>query len=221
MIMKKGFTLVELLITVGLFVIIITIAVGGFTNAVRTQRQVSLLISAQSNVSLVLEQMSREIRTGYLFCHTAQSPVTDWGVGTPRANPPATRFRIADVSSLHQPHPSGSWTCNGLDFYDAEGNHVLYETTSTGPLAGALIESSTQLTNGALSITGGDITVKYLKFYLYGQVEDDHTPPRVTIVIGVAPSSTDPGVASDIINLQTTVSSRIIDCDTTVTPYGC
>ncbi len=221
MIMKKGFTLVELLITVGLFVIIITIAVGGFTNAVRTERQVSLLISAQSNVSLVLEQMSREIRTGYLFCHAANPPVTDWGVGTPRGNAAGNALPDCGCVISTSTAPAGMWTCSGLDFYDADLNHVLYETTSTGPLAGALIESSTQLTNGALSITGGDITVKYLKFYLYGQVEDDHTPPRVTIVIGVAPSSTDPGVASDTIYLQTTVSSRIIDCDTTVTPYGC
>ena len=31
--MKKGFTLIEMLVTVSLFAIIITIAVGGFTNA--------------------------------------------------------------------------------------------------------------------------------------------------------------------------------------------
>jgi prepilin-type N-terminal cleavage/methylation domain-containing protein len=67
--MKKGFTLIEMLVTVGLFAIIVTIAVGAFVNAERTERQVSSLIAAQSNVSLAVEQMSRNIRTGYLFCH--------------------------------------------------------------------------------------------------------------------------------------------------------
>ena len=83
--MKKGFTLVELLITVGLFTVIVTIAVGGFINAIRTQRQVSSLISAQSNVSLALEQMTRAIRTGYLFCHapgsTTYSPLCNGSSG--------------------------------------------------------------------------------------------------------------------------------------------
>jgi len=216
--MKKGFTLVELLITVGLFVVVITIAVGGFTNAIRTERQVSSLISAQSNISLALEQMSREIRTGYLFCHAPD--VTDWGVGTPRGEPAGNALADCGCTISQLPAPAGSWTCSTLDFYDSEANHVAYETASTGTLAGTLIESSTQLQN-PLSITGNDITVKYLRFILYGQVEGDHTPPRVTIVIGVAPNSTDPAVANDVINLQTTVSSRIIDCDTTADPPNC
>jgi len=217
--MKKGFTLVELLVTVGLFVIIITIAVGGFTNAIRTERQVSSLISAQSNVSLALEQMSREIRTGYLFCHAGTPPVTDWGVGTPQGSAAANALPDCGCTISRSPAPTGSWTCNALDFYDAATNHVVYETTSTGPLAGTLIESSTQLLN-PLSVTGGGITVKYLKFYLYGEVEGDNTPPRITIVIGITPSSSDPAVANDVINLQTTVSSRNIDC-APGTPASC
>jgi len=203
--MKKGFTLVELLITVGLFVIVITIAVGGFTNAIRTERQVSSLIAAQSNVSLVLEQMSREIRTGYLFCHDA-------GGATPSS-------RCNDVNNSSLPTCSvaastGVWTCPTLDFYDAQVNHVNYSWAG-----GQLMESVG--TNPALSLTGDTITVKYLKFTLFGQTEGDNWPPRITISIGVTPSSTDPAVANDVINLQTTVSSRIIDCNTATNPPQC
>ena len=204
--MKKGFTLVELLITVGLFVIIITIAVGGFTNAIRTERQVSSLISAQSNISLVLEQMSREIRTGYLFCHT------------PGATTPSSSCDDADpsdpVGTQCQVDPStNTWTCPALDFYDAESNHINYSWAG-----GQLMES---INGGApLSVTGDTIAVKYLRFTLFGQTEGDNWPPRVTIAIGVAPSSTDQGVAGDVINLETTVSSRIIDC-TPTTPAKC
>lgn len=66
----QGFTLVELLIAIGLFSIVITIAMGGFVRALRSQRQVVALIAANSNVSLVMEQISREMRTGYYFCET-------------------------------------------------------------------------------------------------------------------------------------------------------
>ncbi len=210
--MKKGFTLVELMVTVGLFIIIITIAVGGFTNAVRTQRQVSSLISAQSNVSLVLEQMARQIRTGYLFCNTIGNTQTGSGaLGTT----PAGSVPDCGCTLSYPPAPSGSWTCNALDFYDAESNHILYSTSTTG----ALMESVNA--NPAQAVTGNEVSVRYLQFQLYGQVEGDHWTPRVTISIGIAPSSTDPAVASDVINLQTTVSARTIDCVPGASPAQC
>lgn len=65
---SRAFTLVEMLIAIGLFSIVITIAMGGFVRALRSQRQIVALIAANSNVSLVMEQMSREMRTGYYFC---------------------------------------------------------------------------------------------------------------------------------------------------------
>jgi hypothetical protein len=51
----------------GLFAVVMGIAVGGFVSAIRTQRQAAGLLLANSNASLVLEQMAREIRTGYQF----------------------------------------------------------------------------------------------------------------------------------------------------------
>jgi type IV fimbrial biogenesis protein FimU len=206
--LQKGFTLIELLVTVGLFMIIITIAVGGFTNAIRTQRQVSSLISAQSNVSLALEQMAREIRTGYLFCNTVGNTqaVVGGGVGGAPAD-------CGCVLSTAPGAPAGSASCTGLDFYDSGGNHVVYSDVN-----GSLVASTTA---GAQSITGNTVFVKYLQFQLYGQVEGDHWTPRITISIGIAPSSTDPAVSGDVVNLQTTVSARTIDCVAGATPAQC
>lgn len=195
---KKGFTLVELLITVGLFAIVITIAVGGFTNAIRTQRQVASLISAQSNVSLALEQMTRAIRTGYLFCNTIGNTQPVAG-----GNPNGAKADCGCVLSA-APGPYGSWTCSALDFYDAEGDSTVYSLQN-----GALMEDNG---SGPLSITGNMVSVKYLQFELFGQTEGDHWPARVTISIGVAPSSTDSAVSGDVFNLETTVSARTIDC---------
>lgn len=65
---RDSFTIVELLVSIGLFSVIISIAIGGFVRALRAQRQIVALINANSNISLVVEQMVREIRTGYNFC---------------------------------------------------------------------------------------------------------------------------------------------------------
>lgn len=204
---KKGFTLIELLITVGLFAVIVTIAVGGFTNAIHTQREVSSLIASESNVSLALEQMARQIRTGYLFCTIPGNTQATTGNNAPYEADPDCGCQLSSVSDPSA--PADAWTCNALDFYDANGNEIVYLLQN-----GALVESSTAdiAQGGPQSVTGNDVTVKYLNFQLFGQVEGDNWPPRVTISIGIAPSSTDSAISSDVFNLETTVSSRNIDC---------
>lgn len=71
--MKKGFTLIELMVAMSLFVIVVGIASGTFVNALRTQRNVVALMAANDNASLTLEQMIREIRTGKGFSGSGTS----------------------------------------------------------------------------------------------------------------------------------------------------
>lgn len=66
--LRKGFSLVEVIVAVSLFTIVAAIAAGGFVNALRAQRQAAALVAANNNVSLALEQMVRELRTGFSFC---------------------------------------------------------------------------------------------------------------------------------------------------------
>ncbi|MDP2598666.1 MAG: prepilin-type N-terminal cleavage/methylation domain-containing protein [Candidatus Liptonbacteria bacterium] len=65
---RAGFTLIEMLVAITLFAITVSIAMGGLAIALRSQRRVAALISANNNMSLVFEQMAREIRTGSNFC---------------------------------------------------------------------------------------------------------------------------------------------------------
>ena len=61
---KEGFTVVELIVAMGLFVILLGIVSGSFINALRTQRRIVALVAANDNANISLEQMAREIRTG-------------------------------------------------------------------------------------------------------------------------------------------------------------
>ncbi len=65
---QMGFTLIELLIAITIFSLAVLLAASGFVRALRSERQASLFFSVNSNLSLVLEQMAREIRTGTNFC---------------------------------------------------------------------------------------------------------------------------------------------------------
>ncbi len=73
---RSGFTLIEMLVAIALFAIAVSVAIGGFARALRTQREVIQLIAANSNASLALEQMAWEVRTGSNF-QSCQSPCTE------------------------------------------------------------------------------------------------------------------------------------------------
>ncbi len=64
-----GFTLIELVVATSLFVAAMVVIVGLFIRVVKTQRMVQSLMGAQSNASLSLEQMMRELRTGFSFSY--------------------------------------------------------------------------------------------------------------------------------------------------------
>ena len=64
---KKGFTMIELLVAMGLFVVVMGIASTVFVQSLRAQRSIVALMAANDNASLSLEQMMREIRTGSNF----------------------------------------------------------------------------------------------------------------------------------------------------------
>lgn len=64
---RRGFTMIELLVSTGLFVVLISIASGAFIQALRTQRIVTNLSISMNDASFVMEQISREVRVGFNF----------------------------------------------------------------------------------------------------------------------------------------------------------
>jgi prepilin-type N-terminal cleavage/methylation domain-containing protein len=73
---RHGFTIVELLVALTIFAIVVSVAVGGFVRALRIQRQLAAFVAANGNVSLAIEQMSREIRTGHDFSTPSAGALT-------------------------------------------------------------------------------------------------------------------------------------------------
>ncbi len=202
---RKGFTIVELLVAIALFSILVTIGVGGFVNALHTQRQVAGLLAAESNASVTLEQMAREIRTGDLFCHDADSTTP-----SPACGCTVTRSNYADATApvvVNDPTLLGNlpvWTCSALTYGNGTGQTISYALQNGVVMR--TVNGDTQ------AITGDNVAVKYLTFTLFGNTEGDNWTPRITIGIGIAPNSTDPALINNVLNLETTISARNIDC---------
>ena len=65
--LTSGFTLIELMIAMGVFVLLIGIVVNIFISSLQKQRSAVALMVTNDNASIALEQMAREIRTGKGF----------------------------------------------------------------------------------------------------------------------------------------------------------
>ncbi|MCL5733964.1 MAG: prepilin-type N-terminal cleavage/methylation domain-containing protein [Patescibacteria group bacterium] len=124
----RGFTIIELLVAMGVFLIVIAIAIGGFVQALRTERQTMALLNANSNMSLVIEQIDREIRTGYNFCYGGglMPDCTDNSFSFINANGEQVTYALGNGSNgsdLHtiyrnnQPLTAPDVIINSLNFY--------------------------------------------------------------------------------------------------------
>lgn len=68
---RKGFTLIEMVISLAIFSIVAVIAVGALVRILGQNRQAQSIQSSVNNLSFALESMSRELRTGRNYhCYT-------------------------------------------------------------------------------------------------------------------------------------------------------
>jgi prepilin-type N-terminal cleavage/methylation domain-containing protein len=64
---QKGFTLVELLVAMTIFMVAVSIASAAFIRTLRSQQALVGLMAANDNAALSIEQMTREIRLSQNF----------------------------------------------------------------------------------------------------------------------------------------------------------
>lgn len=185
---KQGFTLIEMLVAVGLFSILFAIAAGGFVSALRAQRQAADLIAAESNIGLAIEQMAREIRTGYLFCHNLDGTLNT-----------ACNFIKAKVLPNHLTYDE----FQNLEYYNANGEKVDYSLSN-----GTLMRADSAEESGLpQAITATNVNVTSLTFTVFENSQPGAGwNPRIVIDITIAPK--DQEVSWDALHLQTTVSAR-------------
>jgi len=70
---KSGFTLLETMVAIGIFSVVVVLTTSGFIRSLRTQRQASAFAYVNDNLSTVIEQMMREVRTGTDICFNSTS----------------------------------------------------------------------------------------------------------------------------------------------------
>lgn len=181
---QSGFTVVELLVSVFVFFIVVTIAVGSLLAIVDANRRAQSLNGVMNNLQFALESMAREIRTGtHYYCGIGQAI-------------DATR----DCTSA-----SVGVSSRVLSFTDQTGLRTYYTLTE-----GTLVRDTNFYDGvGQVAMSGTDVQITDLQFYVDGSSRGG-SQPRVTMVVrGKTTSQPDEEQAS--FDVQTVITQRIYD----------
>lgn len=186
--MNKGFTLVEMLVSVAIFSIVMVIALGSLLAMSESDRKAQTLKSVINNLNFSLDSMSRAIRTGTTYhCDIGQGSATATRdcSGTPAAS---MAFKAADGSTVSYCFASGA---------------ILREVT---PSSGTPDTSCAAA--GFAAITSPEVVISSLSFYIIGAT-DPNIQPKVTILVSGAVQQS--ATQQTKFNLETSVTQRLYD----------
>lgn len=152
---EAGYTLVELIIAVGLFALIMVLVAGAYLMMIALNRQAQATATGINNLSFGLEEMTREIRTATRYnCNTS-------GGGSCPAG--GTAFFLTDST----------------------GAVVSYSRSVSSSYCGALGGGCIVKTAGGSThpLTDPSVNITALTFYVTGTTAGDTAQPHVSIII--------------------------------------
>jgi type II secretory pathway pseudopilin PulG len=193
---KRGYTIIEMMIAISLFIIIIMTGMEALLNANLLHQKSQSMRSILDNLSFVMEDMSRNLRTGYHYrCVTVES--TDLSAGnieTPKSGQNCWGIAFEYQDGIIN-NPNDQW----VYFIDSTGK--IFKATS-GPYN---LSNFIQLTPDEISI---DVVSSVFNVEGAEPPPGDSRQPFVTIkLVG---NITFKNIVSPF-SLQTSVSQRQID----------
>lgn len=154
--MKKdfGFTLMEMIVAVGIFSVVITIALAGFANILDIQKRADAIRTAYDSIDFVMEVMSREIRTGTEYCISS--------------------YQLSCSSSFFHFTPASDSDLTTAYQFNAIDKRIEI----------AVVNDSIQIqSDDWKAFTPPGVEIKNLEFNVTGSDPNDGIQPMVTIII--------------------------------------
>lgn len=182
--LKRGFSLIEMLVAVSLFATSATISIGTILAVSEAQQKVLSLRIVQDNLSYVFDTMTKEIRTGTSF-HCGW--LDDFSAS------PADCVFGGDSFTFKN-------SDGGKITYQAKNNRIERIFEGGGPAQAILV------------LTAPEAIITNLKFYVRGALpvsSSDYYQPRVTFILQ-GQAGLKERIRSNV-NIQTTISQRTLD----------
>jgi prepilin-type N-terminal cleavage/methylation domain-containing protein len=202
---NAGFSLIELLVSIALFSVVITMSVGTMIVLLDANAKAQNMNVLMTNLSFALNSMSREIRTGFSYhCdYSAVEAAIPTPIETNDCPDGGTRLSVVETDNSLTGGPRGSYDIGSrvtyyyVPSYFSNGNGAILRRVGT---------------RGALPLTSEEINITEFSLLVVGAdpgpLDGAHSP-RVRLLIA--------GEAGEIegldtsFRLQTTVTQRLLD----------
>ncbi|MES2214150.1 MAG: type II secretion system protein [Patescibacteria group bacterium] len=185
--MKKGFTLIEILTAVSLFLVIMTLSMGAIIGIFNANNKVGAQKTTIDNLNFAVEAMSREMRFGSRYhCETSAT-----------ANPPFT----SPLNCIDTTVPGRL-----VSFLANDGVTQIAYRFNNGSLEKSM--DADQMNPTYTAVTAPEINIQNLEFYVLGAGADTLQPKVIIKIRGKAGRK--PSDISDF-SLETMVSQRSLD----------
>ncbi len=204
---ERGFTLIEVMISVGLFTVLMVIGIGAILAVSSTNRRTQAMRSIIDNLSFVMEDMARSMRLGdYFVCKDSLNPITFsdvWGLNSDGAIGQLTQDGEDCKSIAFEPY----WNFSASN----PENQIIYQIGN-----GAILKKNEQMSFIDIMdpITPVEVNIDSARsgFTVTGSSKpaDDFRQPKINIVL--TGTITVNGKTSEF-NMQTSVSQRSLDVD--------
>jgi prepilin-type N-terminal cleavage/methylation domain-containing protein len=178
---QNGFTLIELIVAIGVFSIVMVIATGSLLSVITANRKAQSFKSVLNNLSFAVESMSRSMRVGSVYhCGDVSTYSTERNCGS------GDSFMAFEASNGDVGDP------NDQIIYRLNGGRIQRSTNSGGDYSW---------------VTAIDVVIDDLKFVVRG-TGSNPSQPSVTISI-TGHMEIDQRTRTDF-NLETYVSQRLL-----------
>lgn len=191
--LHKGFSLIELLVSMALFIVVLTIGIGALMVLISSNAKAQNMQAAVSNIQFSLDSMSREIRTGYsYYCSNGTETTGDIAV-----------TQDCDKGTYLSLIEGGKSLTGGAD-----NRRIAYRYNSSDQSV------ERKIGQGAwVRLTDPNVNVTTLYFNVANSASKENggnlLQPNVTIFLSGEVDGVEKTEAS--FTLQTTVTSRVLD----------
>jgi prepilin-type N-terminal cleavage/methylation domain-containing protein len=219
---QKGFTLIEMIVSLGIFSIVVTTAVGALLIIMSTNQQLQAEQNVMTNLAFALDSMTREVRTGYSYvCGSASiisgsigggpnRKIFDTGTDHDSMGTSTTKDCVDGNNSNH--NYQGISFFEGGNSISGSANRIMYYFDQNDTANKKIMRRVGN--NTAQSILSSGIELLDVEFFVsgadaWGGFGGDLEQPTVTIYIEAKARDNNPN--SNSYALQTTITQRTFD----------
>jgi prepilin-type N-terminal cleavage/methylation domain-containing protein len=178
---EAGFTLVEMIVAVGLFSVVMVVSITTLLSLIDANRKAQALQSVMNNLNIALDGMVRSIREGSNYRCGGANP------GDPDcAETPGTILYF-------KPNCPGSCPDWIYDFHD-----------------GRLWRSVDGTVGGEMPLTAPEVTIDSVSMYVIGATRGDSVQPKVVIIVRGSAGYMRAKIRTNF-HIQSTAVQRVLD----------